>query len=310
VTEPGGTQRPPAPAGCGEKGDPRLAPRYDYHRPRTLDEAWSLRSSVEGSRYVCGGTDLIVRMRSGRESPRALISLRSLPELTGISMGEATEIGAATTFTDLLEHPALCARYPVLAQAARRIGCPQIRNVATIGGNLCNAIPCADSATALIVLDATLRARSPRRKRDIPVAEFFLGPRQTCLRAEEVLTSILLRPPAPTGAGIFLKATRVYRDLALASVAVFLEIGPDGRSCRKARVAAGSVSPVPLRLRSVESLFESEGISPETVSRAKGMAREAIVPISDVRASADYRRHLTGVLLGRAVETLANRERA
>ena len=310
MTEPGGTLRPPAPAGCGEKGDPRLAPRHDYYRPRSLEEAWSLRSSVDGSRYVCGGTDLIVRMRSGRESPRALISLRCLPELAGISLGEAAEIGAATTFTDILEHPALCARYPVLAQAARRIGSPQIRNVATIGGNLCNAIPCADSATALIVLDARLRARAPGLRRDIPVAEFFLGPRQSCLRAEEVLTSVLLDPPASEGAGIFLKATRVYRDLALASVAVFLEIGPDGRSCRRARVAAGSVAPVPLRLRSVESLLEREGLSPETVFRARDMARDAIAPITDVRASADYRRHLTGVLLERAVGMLASRERA
>jgi len=284
--------------------------RHDYHRPRVLDEARTLRAEIADSRYIAGGTDLLLRMRGGHQSPSALISLRSLPDLVGIEANGTTRIGALTTFTDILEHPTLCARYPVLGQAVRRIGCVQIRNVATLGGNLCNAIPCADSAPALLVLGATLLVLGADGEREIPIDEFFVGPRETCLGPEEILTAVRIDPVPQEGRGLFLKKTRVQRDLALSSIAAFLTMSADGQTCREARIAAGSVAPVPLRLRKAEALLEGHEITSETLDRAMEQARDEIAPISDVRASADYRRHLTGVLLKRAVTTLLERSSA
>ena len=287
-----------------------MAGGLDYHRPRALEEAQRLRAEVAASRYIAGGTDLLLRMRGGHESPRALISLLSIPELAGIATNGATRIGAMTTFTDILEDPALCGRYPVLGQAVRAIGCVQIRNVATLGGNLCNAIPCADSATALLVLGAKLHIRSPEGSREVPIDEFFLGPRRTCLERSEILHTIRIDPPPPGSRGTFLKKVRVQRDLALASVAAFLSMSADGETCREARVAAGSVAPTPLRLTKVEAVLEGQRITPDVLAHAQELARESIAPISDVRTSADYRRHVTGVLLKRAVESLLDGSRS
>jgi carbon-monoxide dehydrogenase medium subunit len=278
--------------------------KFEYHRPRTLEEARSLKAGISGSRYVSGGTDLLLRMKSGQESPPALVSLRTLPELSVIAVNDSTAIGAATTFTQILEHEEICTRFPVFGQAVRAIGSVQIRNAATLGGNLCNAIPCADSAPALLVLDAKLRTLDTGGRRDIPIEEFFLGPRETCLGPAEILEKIIIEPPPRDGRGIFLKKGRTEEDLALASVAVLLVLDPGTETCRRARVAAGSVAPTPLRLREVEALLEGRKITPELLDRARETAREGISPISDVRASADYRRHITGVLVGRALSSL------
>lgn len=279
-----------------------------YHRPRTLAEAQSLKAKTAHARYVAGGTDLLARMRSGLEAPAtALISLRSLPELAAITANGATSIGAMATLTDVSEHPAVGEGYPVLVQAVRRIGSVQIRNAATLGGNLASAAPCADSAPALLVLEARVRIAGRDGHRDLPLAELFTGPRETCLGPEEVLTAILLDPPRPGARGVFLKKTRVHVDLALVSVAVLIELDADRETCSRVRIAAGSVAPTPVRLPEVESLLAEEKITPEVVARAQELAREGIAPISDVRASADYRRHMTGVLLSRALSTLADR---
>jgi len=278
--------------------------RCEYLRPRTLEEARSLKAEISGSRYVSGGTDLLLRMKSGAEAPSTLISLRALPELVGVTVSETTAIGAGTSFTQILEHPEIAKRFPVFGQAASAVGSVQIRNAATLGGNLCNAIPCADSAPALLVLDAKLRTLDLDGRRDIPIAEFFLGPRKTCLRPAEIVEKIVIEDSPREGRGIFLKKGRMEEDLALASVAVFLVMDSDGKTCRRARVAAGSVAPTPMRLAGVEALLEGRKFTPEILEGARAAAREAISPISDVRASADYRRHITGVLVGRALTSL------
>jgi carbon-monoxide dehydrogenase medium subunit len=225
-------------------------------------------------------------------------------------MGDGAAVGAMTSFTDILEHRELCHRYPVLAQAVRTIGSVQIRNAATLGGNLCNAIPCADGALPLLVLDARLSVLSAGGQREIPVDEFFVGPRRNSLESGEILATILIDPPARTSRGVFLKKTRLRKDLALASVAVHLELGADGETCRRVRVAAGSVAPIPLRLKEVERHLEDRKITAEILRRARDLAGEEISPITDIRASADYRRHITGVLLQRAVEILLGRRPA
>ncbi len=274
-----------------------------YHRPRTLEEARALMAKTPGASFLAGGTDLLVRMDHGLEQPEALISLRCVPELSGITSNGATVVGAITTLTDVAEHAPTVARYPVLAEAVREIGSVQIRNAATLGGNLCGAAPCADSAPALLVLDARVRVLGDGGQREMPLAELFAGARETSLAADEILVAVVLDPPSG-GRARFLKHKRVQVDLALASVAVYLEMDDDTRTCRTARVAAGSVAPTPVRLGAAEDILAGQEITPDLLARSAELARSAVEPISDVRASADFRRHLTGVLLERAVRSL------
>ena len=277
---------------------------YDYARPATLEEALRLKGSVAASRFIAGGTDLMVQIKNKIVQPPALISLRSIPEITGIHVNDATRIGATTLLTDLIEHEAIRERYPVLVAALRRMGSVQIRNVATLGGNLCNASPAADSALPLLVLDAKLRLTSDKGSRDVPIADYFVGPGSTSLGADEILTAILLEPPEPAARAVFLRQDRVHVDLAVVNVAVLLAMEADGTTCRTARVAAGAVAPTPLRLREVESLLEGKKVTPALLARAQQVARDAVAPITDVRASADYRRQITGVFVRRAIEIL------
>jgi carbon-monoxide dehydrogenase medium subunit len=281
---------------------------YDYLKPQSLYEVWDLNKKFPGARYIAGGTDLMVRIKNRELKPSSLISLRSIPELSGIEIGEKTRIGAMTTITDLINHPELGTIFPVLIQAAKRLGGPQIRNVASIGGNLCNCSPCADTALPLLVLEARAVLKRSEGAREVPLNEFFIGPGESCLLPGEILTEILLDKPAPNARAIFMKKGRVKMDLAIASVAVLLEINSDTGKCKKARITAGSVAPVPLRLKKVEELFENAEISEEMLIEAQKIAASSVSPITDIRSTADYRRQIIGVYVKRAVEKLLNNE--
>ncbi len=217
-------------------------------------------------------------------------------------MGEPTRIGAACTLNEVMEHAGIARRFGVLVDALRRMGSTQVRNAATLGGNLCNASPAADSAPPLLVLGARVRLEGPDGARELPLDRFLLGPGKTALGPDEILTHVVL-DSAPEGArAVFLRKERVHIDIAIASMAVLLQIEPDGRTCGLARVAAGAVAPVPTRLGDVEALLEGAEITDEVVARARSLAASSVAPISDLRASASYRRHLVGVLLERAIE--------
>jgi carbon-monoxide dehydrogenase medium subunit len=277
---------------------------FEFVRPRNLDEALDLKSRTEGSRYLAGGTDLLVRMKEHRENPSALISLRRVPGLSGVHADGVIRIGTATTIADCLANEALASRVPVLAQAMSRLGSVQIRNAATVGGNLCNASPCADTAPPLLVLGARLAYRNATsgREKEIPLDQFFIAPRQTRLGPHDLATALIIDPPSPSARMIFFKKTRVRMDLALASVAVLLEL--DGKRCVSVRIAAGSVAPTPRRLQAVERLLTGEVLTSEILQHAEQLARDSVAPICDLRAGDDYRRHVTGVFVRRAIEVL------
>lgn len=279
--------------------------RFDYYRPRSLDEALELKKDIPGSRFIAGGTDLMVQIKSGEVKPSALISLRSIPELSSIEVNGGLQIGALATISDLIQHSALSSQVPVLVEAARRLGSPQIRNVATIGGNLCNCSPCADLALPLLILEAKVRLKSSTGTQDIPIEDFFAGPGEACLSSEQILTGILLEPFSQNTKAVFMKKGRVKMDLAVASVAVLLEM--DGQNCRKARIAAGSVAPVPLRLRKVEDFLEDKRISSELAEQAQTLASNIVAPIRDVRSTEDYRRQIVGVYVKRGITQILER---
>jgi len=275
---------------------------YDYHQPPSLEEAFQLKKTIQGSLYISGGTDVMVHIKNREIHPRALISLRSIPKLSGVENGDVIRIGAMTTITDLIRDPVLCEHYPILIQAARKLGSVQIRNVATVGGNLCNCSPAADLAPPLLVLGAKVRLQGGRKSRDVPIDKFFRGPGESCLASDEILTDVLIGSPEQNPKTLFLKKGRVKMDLAIASVAVLLET--EGDRCLTARIAAGSVAPVPLRLSQVESLLEGARLSPKLLSDVQQLSSKSVSPITDVRSTKEYRRHIVGALIKRALEKL------
>ncbi len=283
-----------------------------YHRPSTLADTWRLLEATPDARLIAGGTDLMVQLRAGTKQPDTLVSLRNIPDLRGIHIGEGkgkgeeVSIGALTPVETLLHHEELGAIYPALREATKVFASVQIRNAATLGGNLCNASPVADLAPPLLVYDARVVLASPKGEREVPIADFFVGPGQTCLQGGEVLTTLRIPRPSAATRSRFSKKHRVAMDLALVSVAVALEL--DGHRCTRARVAAGAVAPRPIRLEAVEALLEGHELSAEQVDKARTCAAASVSPISDLRASASYRRTITGVLLQRSIEELLKEE--
>jgi len=280
---------------------------YAYLKPGSVAEAFRLREDMPEALFVAGGTDLMVKIKNREASPQALISLRSVAELKGIDTRGAVRIGAMTSISELIRNDSLHEKYPVLVEAARRLGSQQIRNVATVGGNLCNCSPCADMATPLMVLEARAVLQSPRDTREIPLSELFKQPGQTCMAADEILTQILIPAFNATRKGsevraIFFKKGRVKMDLAVASLSVLLQT--EGNQVKKARLAAGSVAPVPLHLTRVEDLLEGNNLSSSLIAEACRLAEESVMPITDIRSTGEYRRHIVGVFAKRALETL------
>ncbi len=274
--------------------------RFKYYKPKSLDEVWELKKKIPDSLFIAGGTDVLVGIRNNEIRPQALISLRSIPGLNSIKSGKVTRIGTLATISDIIQNPELKKDFPVLVEAAKSLGSEQIRNMATIGGNLCNCSPCADMALPLLVLEAKVRLQTVKGQREIPLHEFFKGPGESCLAPHEIATDILLDTPPKNAKTSFLKKGRVKLDLAVASVAVRLDI--EGNKCLKARIAAGSVAPVPLRLSKVETMLEGATVTKQHLAEAQRLAEDNVVPITDIRSTEEYRRHMTGVLVKRALE--------
>jgi carbon-monoxide dehydrogenase medium subunit len=278
---------------------------FAYHRPTSLADTWRLLAANPGAALLAGGTDLLVRVRARTVRPPAIVSLRGIPELRGVASepGGGLRIGAATPVADLLRHAAVVRRFDLLAQALRVMASPQIRNVATVGGNLCNASPCADTAPPLLAYEARVVLRSVRGRRELPLEEFLRGPGETACRPGELLAAVRLPPPPRGARGLFVKQRRVHLDLALASVAVLVRMR--GASCRLARLAAGSVGPTPLRLRAVEALIEGRELTAELAAEAGALAARSISPITDLRSTAEWRRRIVEVRVRRALVELA-----
>jgi carbon-monoxide dehydrogenase medium subunit len=274
--------------------------KFDYLIPQSLKEAFDLMEKQKGNaRYIAGGTDVIVRIKQRAIQPEALISLRNIQDLQGIHWNGGLRLGSMTLFRDIERDKGIARVYPALNQAVCVLANPQVRNVATIGGNLANAAPSADCAPPLLVLGAILTLEGPGGARDIPLDEFFSGPGKTCMDASEVIKSIFI-PGLEQGAGTaFLKAGRVRQDIALINAAA--QIVMDGKICKRCRLAAGAVAPIPLRLKKTEQEVEGQEITPELLEKVKGLVEEEVSPITDVRSTAEYRKIMSGVLVKRAI---------
>ena len=281
------------------------ATQSEYLRPKDLRAALEHKAATPDARFIAGGTDLLVHARRpGATLPQSLISLRAVAELNEVTVVGATlRIGAAAPLTEVARHPVIAERLPALVASIDVLGSRQIRNVATLGGNLCNASPAADTAPPLLVHDARVELQHVGGRREVPLVEFFRGPGETAIEANEVMTAVLLELPPPNAEAAFERKGRVRMDLAIAIVAGLFEL--DGSVVRRARVAAGAVAPLPLRLTEVEERLTGSELDDDVIAEARRLTTEAISPISDLRSSADYRRYLTGVFVERMLHGVA-----
>lgn len=278
---------------------------FEYHAPATLPEAVALLGRLPGEVSVfAGGTDLLVEVKEQRRQPDHLVDIKRIPGLAGLTWDPVTglRIGALVTVRAVETSPDVAAHYAGLAAAARSLGSIQIRNRATVAGNICRASPSADTPPPLIADGAIARVVGPQGERVVPLEAFFTGPGRTVLARDEILVEITVPPPPPRTGKAYLKhGRRLAMELATVGVAVTLTLAPDGATCREVRVVLGAVAPTPIRARSAEAALRGHVVDAGRISEAAAAAEVEARPISDVRASADYRRKMVRVLTARAL---------
>ncbi len=281
----------------------------EYFIPRTIHEALELlHQRGEHARLIAGGTSLVIFMKQKLFIPRVLVDIRRLPELQGVSYhgGRGLDIGAATSLFDLETSPGVRERFPVLSRMLGQVASPRIRCRATVGGSLCHGEPAADPAPTLMVLGATAVAVSPRGERTIPLDGFFQGYFQTALASDEIVTRV--RVPdhsARSGCAYFKYALRKAFDRPMVGVAAWVRLGSDGSTCAEARLAVGAASAVPVRPREAERSLVGQRLGEGAFRRAAELAMNAIEPVADLHASAEYRREMVGVFTRRALSAAA-----
>jgi carbon-monoxide dehydrogenase medium subunit len=293
----------------------RRLPKFEYLAPRTIAEACDL-LSAHGSRaeLLAGGTDLLLQMRRRETTPAYVIGLKGVAEMTGLRALDdgGLSVGAMTTLHSFLTAPAVRRHYGVLAEAASGIGGPELRNVATVGGNIAGALPCADLPPALLTLGAKVRLASSAGERVVPLEEFFPGFGVTAARPDELLIGVELPSIPSSSGGVYLKFhDRQSMDMTTVGVSAFVTLDEDSRVFRDVRIALASSAPVPLRVRKAEALLRGGSCADDVLEEAARAVCEEAAPRSSWRATRDYRfaliKNLTKRAIRRARDNAASR---
>ena len=279
--------------------------RFEYLEARTLRQAIGmLQRHGPQARIVAGSTDFLVRWRAGFWHPEYVVNIQHIPRLDRVAFSRRNglRLGALVTIQTLEQHPAIRRHYPALSAAAFSFAGVQVRNLATVGGNICNASPSGDTIPALLAYDATCRIAGPDGQREVPLDQLFTGPGQTVLGHQEVLTEISLPSPAPNTGALYIKhSPRGAMDIATVGVASAVTVDRSG-VCTDAKIALGAVAPTPLRARSAEDALRGKKLDDELLLAATDQAMAQATPIDDVRGTAQYRREMVGVLTRRTLE--------
>ncbi|MCP4681126.1 MAG: xanthine dehydrogenase family protein subunit M [Desulfobacterales bacterium] len=276
-------------------------PRFEYLSPQTVQEACSLLSQHgDKARVKAGGTDLLNQMKERIIKPEYIIGLNSISDLDYIEAdADKVRIGALTTLTTLNNSQVIKDKFPCLAAVPNKMATVQIRNMGTLGGNLCNAAPSADSAPILICLGAQAKIVGPNGDRLVALEDFFTGPGQTVLGDDEILAEIQVPDQAANTGGAYLKMSRISVDLALVGVAVVLTM--DGDTCKDIKITLGAVAPTPIRAKKAEKALKGKKIDEGLIEKAGKIASDEASPIDDVRSSAFYRTEIVKVYTKRAI---------
>lgn len=280
--------------------------RFNYLEPATIEEAVSLLGKYDGkAKVVAGGTDLVVQIREKLIAPEYVVDIGYISGLDRIDYDETQglRIGALATIRAIEKSSKICQVYPAIAQSAGLLGSVAIRNVATIGGNLCNAAPSADTAPALIGLSAKGKIIGPDGEKIVSLEEFFTGPGCIVCEPGELLVEIRVPVPPPGTRGVYLKHGRSAIDLATVGVAVIMTMEP-GAVCRDVKIVLGAVAPTPMRARKAEEVLRGKKVEPALIEKSAQAAADEARPITDVRASAEYRKEMVKVYTRRAIAQL------
>jgi len=283
--------------------------RFHLALPRSIEDCLKLLAERgPEAKLVAGGTDLLPQMKNGLVKPTAVIDLSGVADLRVLRRedGAGLRVGASVAAREIERDPYTRSAYPALAESGALVGSVQIRNLATVGGNLCNAAPSADMAPPLMALEAEAVVAGPRGRRRVPMADFFTGVRRTVLAPDELLVELIVPAPGPHSGGQYLRHTP-RRELDIAVVGVASQVTLSDGVCRKARIALAAVAPTPIRATAAERALEGQPPTAQLIARAAQLAVEAARPISDQRGSADFRRHLVGVLTRRTLTTALER---
>lgn len=279
--------------------------RFELTSPRSLAEALAACATPEPPLLLAGGTVALVELRAGKLEPQRVVSLDRVPDLRFIARdGSALVIGARTTVSDLLASPLISEHAPALAEAAGAFAGLMVRNAATVGGNIAAGSPAADLVPPLLSLDAQLELARDGASRLVPLAEFYTGYKRDVRKPGEMITRIILPDPAPGDFNAFYKLARRKGD-AITVVGVAVTLRMEDGLCRRARIALGSVGPMPMRAPAAEAALEDRPLGAETIAAAAALAEAACAPIDDVRASGAYRRKMVRVLVHRLLDRAA-----
>jgi carbon-monoxide dehydrogenase medium subunit len=284
-------------------------PNFDYEAPTSLASALELLARPGEMRPLSGGTDIIDQLKSNRRHADLVVDLKRVPELLALeSNSSSLKIGSAVSCTDVHNYTAENGGFPALSESTELVGSIHIQNRASVGGNVCNAAPSADTIPALLIHEAVARTASASGGREIPLIDFFAGPGQTVLEKGEILKELVLPAPANNTASAYLRfIPRNEMDIAVAGVGSLIELDPSTKIVTKARIALASVAPTPVRASAAEEFLEGTVIDAEAIDKTADLAVDSAVPITDVRGSAEYRKELIRVLTKRTLNICLER---
>ena len=283
---------------------------FQYVVPGSLNEALKLLAKRGGAaQLLAGGTDLIVKMRVHRARPELVVDAKHIPELNVFKFdGKGLTIGAAVPCRRIYLDERVAMRYPALVDCTTLVGGIQIQTRATVGGNLCNAAPSADTIPALIALGAIAEVRGVKGRRRIPVEKFCLGPGRTALKKDEILVSLHIPKPARHSGAFFLRfIPRNEMDIAVVNAAAAVVLDANGGKFVSARIAVGAAAPTPLYVEAAGAALAGRAVSDEMIDEAARIASLSVRPITDMRGTIEQRRHLAGVLTARAIRGAVER---
>jgi len=281
-----------------------ISHEFEYLKPKNLEELLeSLSQYKNKAKILSGGTDLIVRMKDGFEFPEVVLDIKGVDELKELKFdGKSLFIGASVTFNELIDSEIVFKNYPLLWEAAKSVASTAIRNRATLVGNICSAVPSLDSGPALLIYDAEVILKSKSGERKVNINEFFLGPRKTVLKEDEFVYGVIVPLPEKKNGGAYIKLGR-YNGEDLAQVG----IGVLALEKNEYRVAHCAVGPVAARARKIEKLLNGKELNDSLIDEAKKLIEEEISPITDIRATKEYRMHMAKVMLERALKAAVDR---
>jgi len=281
--------------------------KFDYFQPASTEEALKiLQEKQSEAKLLAGGTDLLVQIQNDLIKPKCLVSMKNLPLSYINQEKDGVRIGSATNINEISNSELIRNNFIALCEAASMIGATQIRNRGTLGGNLCNAAPSADTAPPLLVMNTIIEATSVNGKKTISIDKFFTGPRQTVLNPDELITSIFIPSPKIGTSTAYVKFRRTVEDIALIGVAVLLNINQNGK-INEFKVAIGAAAPTPVRAYNAEEMVKGLKVSDLNLEEICESVLSATRPIDDVRASASYRQSLVKILTKRAIKLAMER---